>query len=318
MNKFTVLVTSPFFGSSNPEPFHLLEENGGRILRLELNGRNLEELIAEHLSKVDAVIAGLETYNEDLLQKMKRLKVISRYGVGYDNIHMPSARKQGICVTVTPGVNSASVAEMAFALLLCCARKIVPMNRLICAGCKIKALPSSAVYGKTLGVLGTGQIGRHMIRFASGFGMNILANDIYPNLEFVQKYGGHYVDLETLFREADFITLHIPLTENTYGLVDAKLLHLMKPTAILINTARGGIVDEAALYEALKTHMLLGAGLDATLGEQPHKNRLAELENCIVTPHAGALTAEAIYDMGMLAAKNVLDVLNQRECQYTV
>ena len=172
--------------------------------------------------------------------------------------------------------------------------------------------------GKTLGVVGTGRIGKGVILRASGFQMKVLANDAYPDQEFVQSHNGTYVDLDTLFRESDFITLHAPLTEETKNMVDARRLAMMKPNAVLVNTARGGIVDEDALYEALKAHTIGAAALDATVVEPACGSPLATLPNCILTPHAGAATFEAGFNMGMMAAQNVLDVLQGRECRFLV
>ena len=163
-----------------------------------------------------------------------------------------------------------------------------------------------------------GWTGKGAIQRASGFQMKVLAYDAYPDEAFVSAHGGQYVDLDTLFRESDFITLHCPLNEETRNMVDAKRLAEMKPKAVLVNTARGGIIDEAALYEALRTGEIGAAGLDATEVEPACGSPLATLPNCILTPHAGAATYEAGYNMGMMAAQNALDVLNGRDCSYLV
>ena len=167
-------------------------------------------------------------------------------------------------------------------------------------------------------MVGTGRIGKGVIQRASGFQMKVLANDAYPDPAFVEAHNGKYVDLDTLFRESDFITLHAPLTEETRNMVDARRLAEMKPRAVLVNTARGGIVDEDALYQALKEGQIGAAALDATVVEPACGSPLASLPNCILTPHAGAATYEAGYNMGMLAAQNVLDVLSGRECRFLV
>ena len=192
------------------------------------------------------------------------------------------------------------------------------MDAVIRAGGHDKPVTGVEMWKKTLGVVGTGRIGKGVIQRASGFQMKVLAYDAYPDEAFVSAHGGQYVDLDTLFRESDFITLHCPLNEETRNMVDAKRLAEMKPKAVLVNTARGGIIDEAALYEALRTGEIGAAGLDATEVEPACGSPLATLPNCILTPHAGAATYEAGYNMGMMAARNALDVLNGRDCSYLV
>ena len=269
-------------------------------------------------AQADAVIAGLEPYDRALLSTAKKLKVISRYGVGYDKVDLDAARELGIKVSITPGANGDSVADLAMALMLNAARHVCHMDAVIRAGGHDKPVTGVEMWKKTLGVVGTGRIGKGVIQRASGFQMKVLAYDAYPDEAFVSAHGGQYVDLDTLFRESDFITLHCPLNEETRNMVDAKRLAEMKPKAVLVNTARGGIIDEAALYEALRTGEIGAAGLDATEVEPACGSPLATLPNCILTPHAGAATYEAGYNMGMMAAQNALDVLNGRDCSYLV
>ncbi|MCD8077757.1 MAG: phosphoglycerate dehydrogenase [Lachnospiraceae bacterium] len=318
MNQFTVLATPRSFGRDDVRPIRFLEEHDCEVIALRAQGAELREQMMEELPRADAVIAGLETYDRGLMEKGEKLQIISRYGVGYDNVDVEEAHRRGIRVAFTPGANSDSVADLAVALMLAAARNICPMDSAIRAGRSEKPLRGVEMYGKVLGVVGTGRIGRGVIQRAQGFHMEILANDAYPDPEFMKQCGGTYVDLDTLFQKADFITLHAPLTEETRHMVDAGRLAQMKKQAVLVNTARGGIVDEDALYEALRTHQIGAAALDATLCEPACGSPLAELPNCILTPHAGAATAEAAYRMGMMAARNVLDVLQGRECRYLV
>lgn len=253
-----------------------------------------------------------------MLETAKNLKIISRYGVGYDKVDLEAAHAMGIKVSITPGANSDSVADLAMTLMLAAARNVCPMDAAIRAGGHDKPITGVEMWNKTLGVVGTGRIGKGVIQRASGFQMKVLANDAYPDPAFVEAHNGKYVDLDTLFRESDFITLHAPLTEETRNMVDARRLAEMKPRAVLVNTARGGIVDEDALYQALKEGQIGAAALDATVVEPACGSPLASLPNCILTPHAGAATYEAGYNMGMLAAQNVLDVLSGKECRFLV
>lgn len=318
MSKFTVLATPRSFAQRDPAPIRLLEENGCRVIRLPQNGGDLMEQLREHISLADGIIAGLEPYDAPLLERAGQLKIISRYGVGYDKVDVEAAHRLGIQVAITPGANGDSVADLAIALMLGAARNICPMNQAIREGLQNKPISGTEMWKKTLGVVGTGRIGKGVIQRASGFGMRILANDAYPDEEFLRTYGGRYVDLDTLFAQSDFITLHAPLTPETENLVDERRLSLMKLSAILVNTARGGIVNEDALYRALKEGRIAAAALDATVEEPACSSPLAQLPNCILTPHAGAATAEAANNMGMLAARNLLQVLNGETCHNLV
>lgn len=318
MSKYTVLATPRSFAKNSGEPIRLLEAHGCEVIRLPIGGGDLHEQLVERLPQADAVIAGLEPYDAALLALGKKLKIVSRYGVGYDKVDLDAARAQGVKVSITPGANSDSVADLAMALMLAAARNVCPMDAAIRAGRNNKPLSGVEMWRKTLGVVGTGRIGKGVIERASGFRMKVLANDAYPDPAFVEAHNGKYVDLDTLFREADFITLHAPLTEETHNLVDARRLSEMKPAAVLVNTARGGIIDEAALYEALKSGRIGAAALDATEVEPACGSPLAALPNCILTPHAGAATFEAGCNMGLLAARNVLDVLEGRDCKFLV
>ena len=318
MSKYLVLATPRSFAKTDPAPIRLLEEHGCQVLRLPTDGGDLRQQLLEYLPQADAVIAGLESYDRTTLELGKKLKVVSRYGVGYDKVDVAAARELGILVSITPGANSNSVADLAMALMLAAARHVCPMAAAIRAGQNSKPTTSVEMWGKTLGVVGTGRIGKGVIQRAAGFQMKVLANDAYPDQAFVEAHNGTYTDLDTLFRESDFITLHAPYTEETKNMVDSRRLKEMKSTAVLVNTARGGIVDEEALYHALKEGEIGAAALDATLVEPACGSPLATLPNCILTPHAGAATYEAGRNMGMLAAQNVLDVLTTGTCPHLV
>ena len=312
MSKYLVLATPRSFAKTDPAPIRLLEEHGCQVLRLPTDGGALRQQLLEYLPQADAVIAGLESYDRTTLELGKKLKVVSRYGVGYDKVDVAAARELGILVSITPGANSNSVADLA------AARHVCPMDAAIRAGQNSKPTTGVEMWGKTLGVVGTGRIGKGVIQRAAGFQMKVLANDAYPDQAFVAAHNGTYTDLDTLFRESDFIPLHAPYTEETKNMVDSRRLKEMKSTAVLVNTARGGIVDEEALYHALKEGEIGAAALDATLVEPACGSPLAALPNCILTPHAGAATYEAGRNMGMLAAQNVLDVLTTGTCPHLV
>jgi D-3-phosphoglycerate dehydrogenase len=309
---YTVLATARSFAKANPLPLRLLEDVGCAVIR----PRSEDEWRAL-LPRADGIIAGLEAYSAETLAVCDRLRVISRYGVGYDAIDLEAARKKGVLVTYTPGANSDSVADLAAGLMLAAARHVPFMDATIRKRAGERPL-GLELWRKTLGVLGTGRIGKGVMKRMAGFEMRMLCYDIRRNEAVVSDLGGIYTDLDTLFAQSDFITVHLPLTGETRGIVAETAFRKMKSTAVLVNTARGGIVDEYALYEALKTGRIFAAALDTTVDEAPGDSPLATLPNCILTPHAGAATVEASHNMGMMAAENLLEALKTGMCRYLV
>ena len=317
MAKYRVLVTARSFGTADGKAVELLESNGCEVKKLvQADGPIPEQLIKE-LPAADAVIAGLEDYSRELIEAAGKLKVISRYGVGYDKVDLKAAADRQIMVTITPGANGDSVADLAVALMMDCARNVTVMDNGIKNRNQVR--PSGLeMWEKTLGVVGAGRIGKGVARRCRGFRMKILCFDQYQDMEFAEECGASYVDFDTLIRESDFITIHSPLTEETRNMFGREQFQTMKKDAILVNTARGGIVDEEALYEALKSGEIRAAALDATVDEPPYESPLCTLSNCILTPHAGAATREASSRMSLMAAQNVLDVLQTGTCKYAV
>ncbi|WP_304509073.1 phosphoglycerate dehydrogenase [Anaerotignum sp.] len=312
-----VLVTARSFGSADDKAQKLLEENGFQVKKLVAADGPIAEQLKTEIVDADAMIAGLEDYSPELLERAKKLKVISRYGVGYDKIDLVAAKEKGIAVTITPGANGDSVADMAMALMLAAARNVGYMDCCIKEG-RQQRPTGVEMFGKTLGVIGAGRIGKGVARRCKGFAMNILCYDTYQDEAFAQETGAKYVDFETIVKEADFITIHSPLNEETKNMFHDEIFRKMKKKAVIVNTARGGIIDEAALYKALKTGEIGAAGLDATLEEPPYSSPLLELPNCTITPHAGAATYEASSKMGFLAAQNILDIFQKGKCSFTV
>lgn len=314
MAKYKVLVTARSFSSVNDEPMKLLEKNDCEVIRSK---GDVKEFLKQHLPEADAVIAGLETYDRETIESAPSLKVISRYGVGYDKIDLEAARDKGVSVTITVGANENSVADLAVGLMLSAARHIPYMDRTLKARDQKRPM-GVEMWHKTLGVVGAGRIGKGVIKRASGFEMRILCFDMVQDKEFAEKYGVEYVDFDTLIRESDFITLHTPYTEKTKNMIGAEQFEAMKDSAVLVNTARGGLIDEDKLYDALKNHKIAAAALDATLVEPPYDSLLLTLDNCILTPHAGATTTDAVNNMSIMAAQNVVDILKHGTCDYVV
>lgn len=276
------------------------------------------EEIPPLLEGVDGYIAGLDYITKDVIENAPAcLKVISRYGAGYDRVDIEAAANRGITVTNTPGVNSESVADLAFGLMLSVARRISALDNRVKSG----EWPRTAgveIYGKTIGILGLGSIGKGLAKRARGFSMRVLAYDPYFDKSFAATNNVQECTVEEVLKCSDIISLHLPLNDSTRNIIDRNAISKMKSGAIVINTARGGLIDEAAAFDALKSGKLGGMGLDAFEIEPPEKSPLFELDNVVVTPHAGAHTVEAVENMGVLAVQNLIDVLNGKECRYII
>jgi len=312
-----ILVTARSFGTSDDKAIQLLEQNGFTVKKLTTDNGPLLKQLESEIVDTYGIIAGLEVYSKDLINRGKQLKIISRYGVGYDQVDLKAAQEQGVVITITPGANGDSVADMAMALMLCAARNVSFMDTSIKQ--KNQQRPSGIeMVDKTLGVIGAGRIGQSVARRAKGFNMDILCYDMYQDENFAKETGAKYVDLETIFAQADFITIHSPLTEQTKNMFNAETFAKMKNRAIIVNTARGGIINEDDLYEALKNGVIGAAGLDATVEEPPYNSKLLELPNCTLSPHAGAATYEAISKMSYMAAQNIVDIFKTGECTFSV
>ena len=260
------------------------------------------------LPDIDAVIAGGELFSAEMMRIAPRLRVVARAGVGYDAVDVVEAAKKGIVVTITPGTNHGSVAEHAFALLLALARRVTLNDQSTRAGgwdrTVVRALRES-----TLGLVGLGRIGRAMVVRASAFGMRVIAYDPIIDPAFEAHHGVARVELDELLAEADVVSLHLPLTPETKRIFNADLFSKMKPDAIFLNTSRGGLVDEAALFDALTSGRLSGAGLDVFDREPPAKdNPLLTLPNVVVSPHIGGLDATSMSDMALSAARSIVDL----------
>src|SRR6266542_3160144 len=261
------------------------------------------------VANVDAALAGTDAFTRRVLEAAPQLKIVSRFGVGYDSIDLAAADELGIWVTTTPGANEHSVADAAIALVLALARQLVPAVESTRAG-KWDRPIGLELRGLTLGLVGFGRIGQQVAARARPFGMTVLVYDVVQNDAAARELGCRYVSLDELLRASDFVSLHAPAYPSTRDLVDRRALALMKPTAYLINTARGELVDEAALAEALAERRIVGAALDVFKQEPPHPaNPLLSLPNLIPLPHIAGVTAQASLNMAQLAAENVLAAL---------
>ncbi len=260
------------------------------------------------LDGCEAVVAGGEPYTDAVFASAPALRHVARFGVGYDAVDLSAATRHGVVVTTTPGTNDWAVADHAIGLMLDLAHAISRHDRRVRRG-EWGAIRGTDVWQKTLGIVGLGRIGRGVARRGRGFDMRVIACEPFPDSTFVEEQAIELVPLEEVFRQADFVSLHLPLSTETERLVDAAALALMKPTAFLINTARGGLVDEDALYEALRVDRIAGAGLDAWTVEPMTDRRWSELENVVLTPHSAPATREVWEAAGNMAAEQILALL---------
>jgi D-3-phosphoglycerate dehydrogenase len=246
-------------------------------------------------------ITGLEKLDDAVFDAVPELRLVSKYGVGLDMIDLDAARRHGVVVRWTPGVNRQSVAELTIGLIVVLYRRIMPLSRDLQQGRWHQPPGGRQISSSIVGIVGCGHVGKQVARLCRAFGATVLAHDIVSYDEFYRDAGVTPTDLETLLDEADIVSLHVPLDETTRGLIGAAQLARMKPSAIIINTARGGIVDEAALKTALLEQRLAGAGLDVFATEPPLDLELLSLPTVAATPHIGGSTVEAVLAMGRAA-----------------
>ncbi|MDI6871405.1 MAG: phosphoglycerate dehydrogenase [Bacillota bacterium] len=306
-----VLITARTFGKVAAEPLERLRREGLEIVEVREGRGDDEAEFREALENADALLVGARPVTAEALARARRLRVIAKHGVGVDNIDLQAATERGIAVVSTPGANDQSVADLAFGLLLAVARHIPEADRSMKGG-RWERFTGRGVWGKRLAVVGLGRIGRGVVQRARGFDMEVQGYDVRWPEEFARANGVVYRPWPDILREADFVSLHLPLCAETVHLIGRAELAAMKRGAILINTARGRIVDEAALYEALVSGHLAGAGIDVWEDEPPGDNPLVKLENVVATPHSGAHTYEAAELMGVMAVEGILDVLAGR------
>jgi phosphoglycerate dehydrogenase-like enzyme len=318
LNECHILVTPTSYGQHDAGLTAELEALVGRVSYND-TGRPLSSAeLTALLPGVDGYIAGLDVIDAAALAAADSLCVIARYGVGTNNVDLAAARARGIVVTNTPGANAGAVAELTVALLLLLARPIIDAAAATQAGQWLR-VPGLSLGGKTVGLVGFGAIGRAVARLLSGFDCRLLAYDPWCDTAAAAALGVAPVDLAALLAESDFVSLHAPATPETRGLVNADFLARMKSGASLVNTARGELVDEVALYDALSSGRLRGAALDAFVAEPPAAdNPLLALPNVIATPHMGAHTDGATTMMGRMALADCLAVLRGEEPAHRV
>lgn len=266
------------------------------------------EQLAPALKGASAVLAGSEPYTRQVIEANPGLKVIARVGVGYDAVDLAAATERGIAVTIAPGTNQDAVAEHTFALILALAKNLVTQCNEVHTG-RWPRQANLPLRGRTLGIAGLGRIGKAVAVRGAAFGMKLLAYEPFPDRDFTQRYGIPLVSFDQLLQEADYLTLHVPLSAESKYLMCTKTLSRMKPTAFLINTARGGLVCEADVVKALKEHRIAGAGLDVFEEEPPGPGHaLYGLPNVVLTPHAAGVDLQSRDDMALSSARSIVSL----------
>lgn len=285
----------------------LLQENGFEIIANESGGISEHSFMEQNISDADAIIAGGLKIDADLLRKAAKLKVITRYGVGIDNIDVRQATAQGIYISTTSGANANSVAEHAVALILAVQRRIVYCHNAVrVASWEAREFPELS--GKKVGLIGFGRIARLVAKLLSGFDVCLSAYDKIWDEEAAAAAGVRYAEKDAILRQSDIVSLHIPSTPQTRHFIGMHELTIMKPGAYLVNTARGTLIDEIALYTALKEGGLAGAALDVTESEPcSPQNPLLDLPNVIITPHIAGGSFENHLAAGMICARAIVD-----------
>ena len=301
MGRPAVLITSSVV-ERVAEARAYLTRHGFQVLDNPWGARIERAALASRLLETDVLIVGTQRLDEELLRGAPRLRVVVKAGAGLDNVDVAAAERRGIRVSATPGANAQAVADYTFGLLLAAARRIVVADRSVRTG-EWGRYVGVDVHGKVLGVVGLGAIGRGVVRRARGFDMQVVAHDVVYDEEFLHRHEVRPASLDALLETADFVTLHVPLTTETHHLIDAERLRRMKPTAILVNTARGGLVDEQALYEALVQGRLAGAALDVFEQEPPAASPLLNLDNVVVSPHNASYTVESMHAVALAAVQ---------------
>jgi len=314
-----ILVSSPAFNQPTMKKSReFLEKVVGEVIYNPYSRTLQREEILKLWQDVDGIIAGVELYTPDLLKLAPRtLKVISRYGTGYESIDIEAAGKQGIIVTNTPGVNAPAVADLALGLMIAVSRKIPQLDGKVREGKWIRTI-GIGLAGKTLGIIGLGAIGKEVALRAKGFSMKIMAYDPFIDKQFTEEHKIEVTSLDKIFAESDYITLHLPVTKETERIINEENINKMKRSVVIINTARGKLIDEKVLYEALVKDKIAGAGLDVFEQEPPGQSPLFKLNNVVVTPHIGGHTQEALKFMAKMSIENVLAILKNKDCPFIV
>lgn len=314
---YRILVASRSFGPNCPDAVQRLLSAGCELIANPWGRAPKEAELMEAIADIDVLISGTEPVSKRVLAAAPHLKLVAKHGVGFENIDLDAATAHKVPVVIAGGAISDSVADMAMALLLACARMIPQGDRAVRDG-KWPRMVGTELRGKVLGVVGLGQIGREVAKRAKAFGMELVAYDVFRNETFAREYNLRYLAFKDLLTQSDFISLHAPVTDESRHLINAVTLMLMKPTAYIINTARGELIDEQALAQALREKSIAGAACDVFQKEPPGSNELLALDNFIAAPHSAGQTLDGLRKLGEVTADNILRLHGGHELLYRI
>ena len=308
----TVVVCGENPNDANGPAIRLLEGRGFDVRVVDDlmfgQGHRSDEEEIEYLQGANATVAWGERYPAPVIEALPDLRVIARMGVGFDKVDLKSASEHGVVVTITPNSNHEAVSEQAISLIMGIAKGTVTVDKAMRNG-GWPSEPRKPIRGSTLGIVGLGRIGRSLAVRAVAMRMRVIATELYPDREFVAEHGIELVNLDTLLGSADYVSLHCPLNDETRGFINKNTLATMNPNGVLINTARGGLVVESDLVDALRSGQIAGAGLDVFEEEPtPTDNPLYSLDNVIVSPHIAGNDELSMVEMGLEAAQNIADL----------
>jgi len=305
------LITTVPFGDKNRLPLELLESAEIEYLINPLNKKLTEDELAEIVTDFDVIIAGTEQITAKVMDRASNLKLISRVGIGLDSVDLLAAEERGIKVSYTPDAPAPAVSELTIGMMLTLLRSVHVSNSQMHTG-QWHRFFGRRLSNVTIGIVGAGRIGKGVIRHLQGFGNpKILVNDIEPDLQFGDEYKLEWSSKEQIYQEADIISLHLPLTGKTKNLIRTEQLRMMKEDAIILNTARGGIINEDDLYDVLQTGHLSGAAIDV-FDFEPYKGKLRDIERCLLTAHMGSMSIDCRTRMEIEATEEAVRFLTDK------
>lgn len=305
-----VFVSTHPFSSTSKEPMKLLQESNFDVKLNPFEHKMTSQELAKEIKDSEILIAGTEKITEEVFQNAPKLKLISRVGIGLDGVDFELCKKYGVRVAYTPDAPTMAVAELCVAMILDLARQITITDKNIRVGVWKRHM-GTLLYGKTIGIFGMGRIGKSLVHLLSSFNVKFLVHDTNPDIAFGRLYNVNFVSKEEVLKNSDVVSVNIPLKKDTLDYITSKELSLMEPHAIVINTARGGIINENDLYDALKEKIIAGAAVDV-FEEEPYSGKLIELENCLLTCHMGASTIDSRTDMEVQAVEEAIRFKNEK------
>ena len=312
-----VLITTIPFGNKNSLPLEMLEEENIEYLINPFNKKLTEDELIELVGDFDVIIAGTEPITDKVMNQASNLKMISRVGVGLDSVDLLAAEKRGIKVSFTPDAPAPAVAELTLGLILSLLRSVHVSNSKMHDG-HWHRLFGRRLAEVTIGIIGVGRIGTRVLNRTKAFGTpRILVNDVMPNLELSRQFKLDWVSKERIYEEADIISLHVPLTHQTKNMIRKKHLLSMKQDAIIINTARGGIINEQDLYEVMQSGHLSGAAIDV-FEQEPYDGPLKEIQRCLLTAHMGSMSVDCRTRMEIEATEEAIRFLSGKPLKKVV